>query len=139
MTIPFSGGCACGKVRYTCSAAPIAMLNCHCLDCQVSSGAPFASGIVVALAATRVEGTPSSYTVTAASGGRTVRSFCGACGTPLFTTGETIPDFMSIRFPTLDDPGSFKPMLDIYVSRAQPWTCLDTGIPQFETSPPGAS
>ncbi|TRX03301.1 GFA family protein [Candidatus Methylobacter oryzae] len=139
MTTPFSGGCACGKIRYICTAAPIAMLNCHCQDCQISSGAPFASGIIVALASTQVKGAPSTYTVTAISGGKTVRSFCDTCGTPLFTRGEAIPDFMSIRFPTLDDPTMFKPMLDIFVSRAQPWTCVDTNIPQFEMSPPSAA
>jgi hypothetical protein len=40
MTAPFSGGCACGSIRYICSRAPVAMLNCHCLDCQRSSGSP---------------------------------------------------------------------------------------------------
>jgi len=135
MTPPFSGGCACGTIRYTCTAAPIAMLNCHCRDCQVSSGAPFASGIVVALASTRVDGVPGTHVVTAAGGGRTVRSFCSACGTPLFTRGEAIPDFMSIRFPTLDDPTAFKPMLDIFAASAQPWTCMDASIPRFDTSP----
>lgn len=138
MTIPFSGGCACGSIRYKCTAAPIAMLNCHCQDCQVSSGAPFASGIIVALASAHVEGTPSTYTVIAKSGGKTVRSFCGTCGTPLFTHGGAIPDFMSIRFSTLDDSSTFKPMLDIFVTRAQPWACVDTSIPQFELSPPSA-
>lgn len=67
MTIPFSGGCACGKIRYTCTAAPIAMLNCHCQDCQISSGAPFASGIIVALASTQVEGAPNTYTLHSAA------------------------------------------------------------------------
>ena len=47
MTAPFSGGCACGSIRYVCSREPVAMLNCHCLDCQRSSGAPFASGFIV--------------------------------------------------------------------------------------------
>jgi hypothetical protein len=26
MTAPFSGGCACGSIRYVCSRAPVAML-----------------------------------------------------------------------------------------------------------------
>ena len=47
MKVPFSGGCACGSIRYACSSEPLAMLNCHCRDCQQSSGAPFASGVVV--------------------------------------------------------------------------------------------
>ena len=34
MKFSFCGGCACGSVRYTFASAPIAMLNCHCGDCQ---------------------------------------------------------------------------------------------------------
>ena len=40
MTIPILGGCACGAVRYQCNAEPIAMLNCHCKDCQRSRQSP---------------------------------------------------------------------------------------------------
>ncbi len=35
--------------------------------------------------------------------------------------GEVVPDFMSIRLPTLDKLSDFKPMLDIWAARAQAW------------------
>ena len=132
---PIQGGCACGAIRYTCTAAPIAMLNCHCLDCQRSSGAPFASGIVVMTSGVEISGTPKTYAVRAGSGELSTRGFCPECGTPLFTQGEAHPEFMSIRFPSLDDPSAFKPMLDIWTSSAQPWVCLDPAIPHFQQSP----
>lgn len=135
MTPSVNGGCACGAIRYECSAEPVAMLNCHCKNCQQSSGAPFASGIVVAVAGTQISGKPKTYAVRGASGGLTTRSFCGDCGTPLFTRGEVLPDFMSIRFPTLDDQSGFRPMVDIWTSSAQPWVCLDQQIPRHSQSP----
>ena len=135
MTEPITGGCACGAVRYECSQAPVAMLNCHCRDCQLSSGAPFASGVVVAVDATKITGTLKTHVVRGNTGGITTRSFCGECGTPLFTHGEAVSNFMSIRFPTLDDQSSFKPMLDIWTSRSQPWVCLNQDIPHFPESP----
>lgn len=135
MNHPFSGGCACGSIRYTCARAPIAMLNCHCGDCQLSSGAPFASGVVVMTADLEVSGTPKNHAVNAGSGGRATRSFCGDCGTPLFTRSDTNAQFTSIRFPTLDDSSGFKPMLDIYTASAQQWVCLDGAIPHFPASP----
>ena len=135
MTAPFSGGCTCGSIRYVCAREPVAMLNCHCQDCQRSSGAPFASGVVVSVLDIEITGTPKTYSVRASSGGLTTRSFCSDCGTPLFTRGEVVPEFMSIRFPTLDDPSKFEPMLDIWTSTAQPWVCLSEAIPHYPQSP----
>src|SRR4051794_19497324 len=68
MNIPFSGGCACGSVRYTGAREPVAMINCHCRDCQLSSGAPFASGIVVMTADLDISGTPKTYASVRAAG-----------------------------------------------------------------------
>lgn len=135
MNIPFSGGCACGSIRYTGVQAPNAMINCHCKDCQLSSGAPFASGVVVMSSDLQVSGTPKTYAVRASSGGLATRSFCADCGTPLFTQSDANAQFTSIRFPSLDDSSSFKPMLDIYTANAQPWVCLDEAIPHFPQSP----
>ena len=111
------------------------MLNCHCLDCQRSSGAPFASGFIVRAADVEVTGTPTTYSVHAGSGSHATRSFCATCGAPLFTRSETAPEFMSIRFPTLDEPSAFRPMLDIWTSSAQPWVCLSQAIPHYPQSP----
>ncbi|MDY6902192.1 MAG: GFA family protein [Cyanobacteriota bacterium] len=135
MTATFSGGCACGSIRYVSTSEPVAMLNCHCLDCQRSSGAPFASGVVVRVSDLEVTGTPKTFSVRASSGGLTTRSFCADCGTPLFTRGEAVREFISIRFPTLDNPSDFKPMLDIWTSSAQPWVCLNQDIPHYPQSP----
>ncbi|PPD45274.1 MAG: hypothetical protein CTY16_10255 [Methylobacter sp.] len=120
----FSGRCTCGTIRYVCSHAPLAMLNCHCKDCQRSSGAPFASGVVVQASDTEITGTPKTYSVSGGSGSLVTRSFCPNCGTPLFTRSEANPEIISIRFPTLDNPSEFQPMLDIWTSSAQSWICF---------------
>ena len=135
MTAPFSGGCACGAIRYVCARAPVAMLNCHCRDCQLSSGAPFASGVIVLVSDTEITGTPKTYSVRAGSGRLATRSFCCDCGAPLFARSETAPGVMSIRFPTLDNHSEFEPMLDIWTSSAQPWVCLSQAIPHYPQSP----
>ncbi|MEL6352054.1 MAG: GFA family protein [Cyanobacteria bacterium J06627_28] len=135
MSVPFSGGCACGAIRYECSSEPLAMLNCHCQNCQQSSGAPFASGIVVSTQSIAVTGLPKAYSVRASSGALTTRSFCANCGSPLFTVGEARPDVTSIRFTTLDIKDDFRPALDIWTASATPWVCLDEGLPHFSQSP----
>lgn len=135
MTTQISGACACGSIRFTCKSAPVAMLNCHCQDCQKASGAPFASGVVVMAADVQVHGTLKTYSVRGHSGRLTTRSFCSHRGSPLLTQGESNPDFMSIRFTSLDDTAGFLPMLDIWTSSSPQWTCLDPAIPHFPQSP----
>ena len=49
ITIPFTGGCACGAIRYECTAEPIMMLKCHCRDCQHVTGDGFAAAVVCRL------------------------------------------------------------------------------------------
>ena len=46
-----TGGCACGAVRYECSADPILAANCYCRDCQHSTGTAMASVLLVPKAA----------------------------------------------------------------------------------------
>jgi hypothetical protein len=34
MSKPYTGGCACGAIRYEIAAEPIVMNDCQCLDCR---------------------------------------------------------------------------------------------------------
>ena len=42
-SLPITGGCLCSKVRYEILHAPRSLLDCHCIDCRRSSGAPYVS------------------------------------------------------------------------------------------------
>ena len=43
----FSGGCACGAIRYQVDAEPVLMVNCHCRACQRASGGAYGTGLIV--------------------------------------------------------------------------------------------
>ena len=38
MTRPYTGGCACGAIRYATKHAPVFQNHCQCRDCQRWSG-----------------------------------------------------------------------------------------------------
>ena len=38
MSKAFTGGCACGAIRYEIPAEPLVMSDCQCRDCQRKSG-----------------------------------------------------------------------------------------------------
>ena len=139
MTIPtaFSGGCACGAIRYESSEAPVAMVNCHCRDCQRAGGSAYSPTVVVRASALRLtSGEPTYYAVTGDSGSTVRRAFCGACGAPLFATTSARPTLIGIRAASLDDPSWFRPGADAWTASAQPWDVMQTDVPYFAKDRP---
>lgn len=136
MPAPFSGGCACGAIRYECSVEPIVMGNCHCRDCQRSSGAGYSAAILVPNASVKlVKGEPKYHAVKAASGRTSRRGFCAECGSPLFADNSSGSGMMAIKAGSLDDPSWFKPMADIWTSSAQPWDHMNPDLMKFSKEP----
>ena len=136
MSPPLSGSCACGAVRYECTAEPLFSLNCHCRDCPRETGSAYAPILGVPRTAfTITRGTPKSFALTAESGQTTARVFCGACGSPLFGLPGSAPDLVTVRVGSLDDPSEFRPDQDIYTASAQPWDYLNPTLTKFAKGP----
>ncbi len=132
----FSGGCACGVIRYECTAEPLFSVNCHCRDCQRETGSAFAPVLAVPAAAFALtRGSPAYFDVTSDSGKTTRRAFCAACGSPLFGEPGSRPDIVTIRAGSLDDPGGFRPSRDIFTARAQPWDYMNPELPKSSKLP----
>jgi hypothetical protein len=136
MSTLFTGGCACGAIRYQCAAEPLLALNCHCRACQRASGTAFAAILrVPAQAFTVTKGAPKFYTVTGDSGNTVSRGFCPECGSPLFSRLSGLADVVGVRVGSLDDPRHYRPTMDIFVARAQPWDHMNPELPKFPGYP----
>lgn len=137
MDIPthFSGGCACGAIRFECSSAPLAMVNCHCRDCQLAGGTAFAPNVMVMRDAVQVTGEPRTHEAAADSQSTSTRSFCGTCGTPLFASTSARPTALGIRAGALDDSSWYRATMDIWTDRALAWQELDPTTKKFGTNP----
>jgi hypothetical protein len=121
----FAGGCACGAVRYQCTGAAVAMVNCHCRDCQRAGGTGYSPTVVVARANFRLCAEPPKYhEVISESGNTATRAFCRHCGSPLFAFSSARIEFIGIRAGSLDDPSWFRPTADVWVASGQPWDLL---------------
>ena len=137
MSVPFSGGCVCGAVRYECAAEPMAVAHCFCTDCQKTSGAQMSTNLLVPKPAFKVtKGQASTFDTTGDSGNTVSRNFCGRCGSNLWSVPNGIPDLLVIKAGTLDDPSWLKPAMSIYCDSAQPWAEIPAGIPHFPKMPP---
>jgi hypothetical protein len=134
MKTPFTGSCMCGAVRYECTAEPIAMVNCHCRDCQRATGTAFAAAMLVPANAVEIVGNVNYYDVICDSGKIIGRGFCPNCGSRLFSK-PPLPEFLGIMAGSLDYPSEFQPSMDIYTSSAQHWGCMNPELPKFDKMP----
>jgi hypothetical protein len=125
---PITGRCLCGGVTYGADAEPVVQAVCHCTDCQRQTGSPFSVIVGVPRAALNVEATTiASYATTGEDhGGDTERSFCSACGSPVFSIAAVMPELAFIKAGSLDDASWLEPAVEAWTSSAQPWS------PHFE-------
>lgn len=137
VSVPFTGGCACGAIRYECSAEPMMSWKCHCRDCQRATGSAFVAGMIVpATAFTFTKGEPKYYGMKSTSGSTIYRSFCPRCGAGIGGKSDGFPDIMGVRAASMDDPSGFEPLADIWTRSAQPWDYLHPESPKYEQALP---
>ncbi|MFT3792257.1 MAG: GFA family protein [Rudaea sp.] len=136
MTCEITGGCRCGAVRYTSSAAPLDAKICHCRDCQYASGSAFSTVVFFPKAALTVQGETRGYTVKGSAGLSVARHFCPDCGNPLWTQIDELPDVVLIKIGSLDQPGAVQPSGHIWCDSMVPWLKLDDGLERLPGNPP---
>ncbi|KXW57406.1 GFA family protein [Ferrovum myxofaciens] len=131
MTKILAGGCLCGNVRYESTGEVVFSGNCHCRDCQRTSGGAFTPALFVPEKTVKISGTVKYYESTADSRNKISRGFCPNCGSQLFAKLGNFTNLLGLRAGTLDDPSLFKPMLDIYTSSAAHWDFMNPDLPKF--------
>ncbi len=136
MLPPYEGGCACRSIRYRCTAEPIHQLVCNCRDCQRASGSGFAAVVFVPTDGVTFSGAaPKLYTVMSDTGHPMQRGFCSTCGSPVLIKKPERPYLTLLQAATLDDPGLFQPTIEIFTSRAPPWTRSLHDLPRLPDGP----
>jgi hypothetical protein len=136
MTETYTGGCACGSIRYEISGEPF-MNHCQCLDCQKKSGTGHGSYLTfMSRDGLKLTGQPAHWDLLDDNGNVKTRGFCPTCGSPVTLTFAAMPDFFTVHAASLDDPSRFKPQLVTYTVRGLAWDYLDPALPKFEKMPP---
>lgn len=136
MNVPFTGGCACGAIRYRCMGAPRYMGNCHCRDCQQVTGSAYFPCVLVKESEFTVErDEPSWFERPADKGHPMHRGFRPGCGSPLFLVNGANTAHRAVYAGSLDDPSWYRPSREIDVASAQPWCPMHPDIPHDEGMP----
>ncbi|MFA5950799.1 MAG: GFA family protein [Hyphomicrobium sp.] len=137
MTAPFARGrCLCGAVSYVIKAKPVRMVQCHCKDCQRSSGTGHISNALFRQEDVEISGATSSYAVMADSGNTLTRHFCPVCGGRVYNFTTARAGLISVTVGTLDDNSWFSPDAVLYIKRRADWDITRMDVPNFEAMPP---
>lgn len=136
MRMKIDGACHCGRIRYEAEVNPDLVIICHCTDCQTSSGAPYRANVPVLLENFRVTGTPKIYTKTGGSGAKGNLSFCGECGSALFSNKAEGATYVNLRLGSVRQRAQLVPKAQYFCRSAMPWVFDLAAIPRSEDSTP---
>lgn len=85
MNEAYTGGCACGAIRYEISAEPMVMNDCQCRDCQRQSGTGHGSYLTFpSRESVKLNGEATHWDIVGDSGNVKTRAFCPTCGSPVY-------------------------------------------------------
>jgi hypothetical protein len=133
---PVEGGCQCGAVRYRVTAPPLSVYNCHCRDCQRTSGATNEMSMPIRRETLEhLSGDLIAFDKTADSG-RIVRQMrCARCGTKVWNEPQSSPALIILKPGTLDDPSWAAPIGNIWTDSRVPWIAIDPQLLNFPRQP----
>lgn len=136
MSDAYSGGCACGAVRYEIPGMPVFMNDCQCRDCQYRSGTGHGSYLTFAnRVGVMLTGKVTRWDVKGDSGNVKTHAFCPTCGSPVYLTFAAMPDLFTVHAASLDDPARFSPQAVTYAMRGHAWDRVDPSVPKFDRMP----
>ena len=122
ITLPLTGGCQCGHVRYEIRAEPLSVYVCHCTECQRQSSSAFGMSVMVPRPAFVITaGVPKNWSRTADSGRILDGDFCAVCGVRLVHHPRANDKVSILKPGTLDDTRWLYPVGHIWTRSAQPW------------------
>lgn len=126
MTEQMTGGCQCGRIRYSARISSPDAYLCHCRMCQRATGGVSIAYVNVTKAAVTWETEPDFYQ----SSPIARRPFCSNCGTPL---GFQFPDSdnCDLTVGSFDAPGYFVPKHHYGVESMHPAWLETSHLPRY--------
>lgn len=125
------GSCLCGGIKFRITGALAPIQVCHCSQCRRAQGGPFATNIPVNISTLTFSSGEDLLSRFESSPGK-VRAFCSKCGSPVFSSRESLPEVVRIRAGLLQEPVGAKPDFHIYTASKCDWWPLNDALPKHE-------
>jgi len=131
-----SGSCQCKNITYSFDKEKvISVHNCHCSDCQRSTGSGRATLIYIAKKNLAVEGNVKFFETKGSLGLHIRRGFCENCGSGILSYAKELPMLIFLKVGTLDDSSWVKVDSNFFSESAHNWNKVDEEIKSFRGNP----
>lgn len=130
-----SGGCQCGRVRYTVSAPARSVVHCHCSQCRLSHATLAGTSATLDRDRFTIEQGEDHITSFEHPPGNH-RKFCKTCGSSLFYIADDLPEVL-FYFPATLDGGAHPGHEEgaehhIHLSSKASWEIIETNLPKHD-------
>ncbi len=116
----------CVKFSIHAELAPIQI--CHCAQCRKAQGGPFATNTPVATSDFLLHSGWDLLTAYESSPGKS-RFFCRQCGSPIYSSLDSLPDVIRIRAGLLDEPLKVELAFHAFTASKCSWMTINDDLP----------
>ncbi|MGB7285599.1 MAG: GFA family protein [Salaquimonas sp.] len=139
-TLPWKGGCQCGRVRYTLNDYPKTFYCCHCIECQKQSSSMHGESVLVEASSLKLEGETKIWSRKTDSGNTTNCHFCPDCGNRIFHASthrdnDNDGDIISLKGGLLEEIKDMEPVGHIWLKSAQAGFRADPEAMRYDAQP----
>ena len=131
--LPLTGRCLCGAVRFEVTEAPLRAGYCHCTRCQRRTGTAASAQARLAPGSLRIVAGEEQIKTFWPQPSGFGKSFCGECGSQLWSRSPDDPDVVSVRMSAFDSDPGVRPSVRTHVASACSWEPIpDDGLPRHD-------
>lgn len=128
---PLTANCLCGSIAFRVQPSAVSPIQvCHCSQCRRAQGGPFATNMPVQAAGVELVRGKELLKGYESSPGKT-RFFCSNCGSPIYSTKDTVPGVFRMRAGLFNEDLPVRPAFHIYADSHAAWWPLDDELPKF--------
>ena len=135
-SLPLTGSCGCGAVRFEISEPLVAAAYCHCTRCQHRTGTATQASAKLSPGSFGLT-TGEEHLRTWSPPGGLDKVFCGECGSALFGRDPETGEVSIVRMAAINGDPGVRPAARQFVAYAAPWEPIpDDGLPRHDERMP---
>ena len=135
LSLPLTGRCQCGQVRYQITAMPLTLYACHCTECQKQSSSAYGMSMPVPREGFKVSGELTYWERASDDGNKVNCAFCPNCGTRMYHEPSRNNAIINVKPGTLDNTRWLRPVGHLWASSAQSGSIIPDNVLVFDRQP----